>query len=879
MRAELLVEAQRGAWLQKEMERCEADVEVWRGVAEEARLQQQRHVCAARVDRLVAMEHATRHSLRHDELCVRHNLHALHTAAVAALQERAIQTSMADADAQLQALGRLIVEYCARDAFGRWLLFAEQRKRRCDARYTASVATAAAVWLDDSTRCITALCDAKLGMLLATVDAVAGRYAAVAQRLTDDLAEAQNAAEIARTERDRHVLADLQRCGALWAAFTATAAGWCAGREQLMLECRSAPVVTTPDCSDVVACLREPLWAQEASDTASTAASPLEQAMRLLSSERAALAEHVRDVIDVMRFTAAESLEAQRQQHSDVVDELLQYQAFLEGRLAAAGAVDNIGLQQRQMREARKRDEVAEMAGRIASLLAAVERSDAAREEERLRHVEEVRVLRQRLDDQQQQQQMAHMLQAAESTRADHEREVGALLQDTVRQYGRVLLALEEDVAGRHAAFRASTGMLADVHRFSDALLRRSEADLQCLAERQELACRMLRQQQQEQQEQESAASDAVRVLRAEHESEVAALMRTLHATREKATAISHELREEHEACEARRRDEVAEMAGRIASLLAAVERSDAAREEERLRHVEEVRVLRQRLEDEQQQQQQIAHMLQAAESTRADHEREVGVLLHDTVRQYGRVLLALEEDVVSRHAAFFTAAGVLLDAGQRRLSGVAAEAQQQLDALRWEAQRFEVQLQAAERRHVAECDELRSALEVERAAHRAAVAVVRERIPDPPMDSCGPTDSCEMVLESAALVVEEANCGLIDERLCALVPCGAEEEPAGRQPDETAVGSGCASPAVVRSLPAAAFRTPPRRAVSTDDVARSMVRYSRMLNEQRFKNDTRLRHLDNLVTQVDDLIERGRAVARADRSPSERDRRPHTAR
>ncbi|RNF04126.1 hypothetical protein TraAM80_05361, partial [Trypanosoma rangeli] len=337
----------------------------------------------------------------------------------------------------------------------------------------------------------------------------------------------------------------------------------------------------------------------------------------------------------------------------------------------------------------------------------------------------------------------------------------------------------------------------------------------------------------------------AVEQLQVVHESELAALKRALQTAQEVSEGTCRELREQHEAYEARARRDMADMMERVEALRAELQASSDRREEERRRHEEEVCALRSRLHVQEEEAQQAAARL------RSRHEQELTELR--------AAMDGLRAASVGRHE---TEQGLLSCALQR-----------QICELQWAEACSKCRLQEAEGRHTLLCEALQGRWEVCSVIHRALVAVARELIC--PSECCDTTHFCQWVVEGTSRFAEAFTVSvyrLLDAKSHLFLACGVglrgRARPGVTDGPSPHVPRGESHRLMADVAPPAASLL--RRSVSTHDVTRSMVRYSKMLNEQHLKNDTRLQRLGALVTRVDDLIERGRAVSRLERSHSE---------
>ncbi|KAF8290741.1 hypothetical protein TcBrA4_0120600 [Trypanosoma cruzi] len=591
MRAELLAGERQCVWLREDVARLTAHVERWKQAAKDIHLTQLLSEHTNHLERIVAMEDAKRISLQYEELCEQQELqqgfHAVCTAATFH-EEQAMLVELESATGQLQDIGCLLVEYCARNAFGRWLLFAHRNKERRTRKQMAAVAGVAASWLDSSTRLMTRVQDAKLHMLLFHMHQRTAWFVMAAELSATEAAARRSEMEKIRAQRNKQFFKEMKRYGTLCAAITENAANWCAGREGLWLEfcqevCRAAAVT-------------------------------IKQAKRLLSTERSLMAEHVRVVVDNMHSITTDALEAQKERHETLLEELLQYQTFLESRIATAGVVEDVVEQknvreEREAYEARIRREMAEMTGRVESLRAELRESNARRGEERRSHEEEMCALRSRLREQEEaaQQTTARMRSKHKHEMTELQAEMDKLrkmsvegrdaLDGIVRQYERVLLSFQEELVGRRSAFLTAAEMLRDAERFSEELLHRSEVNLRQLLEtRQHVDVRLRG---------GTLMAEELNELQKVHESEKAALMGALRNTQEQSEKACRQLREDREAYEARIRREMAEMTGRVESLRAELRESNARRGDERRSHEEEMCALRSRLREQEEAAQQ----------------------------------------------------------------------------------------------------------------------------------------------------------------------------------------------------------------------------------------------------------------------------------
>ncbi|KAH9600934.1 hypothetical protein LSM04_003217 [Trypanosoma melophagium] len=1016
--------------------------------------QQLGEVHLLRMDRLFAVERAGRLSLQHDELYMRYSLRQRYDISSVAVHRRALQRARDASTVELQEMGRLVVEYCARDAFSHWRLFAQNRRHRRIERHIE----AKTVWLDTVFGYMTVKMESKMDILYSYIyQLFVSCVADLAKEslLLNEMEIAKNKSEENIAELEVNVCTKLQLYKGVLVAFMTTVAHWCRGREELVLEYCPNAFSHALECSDTLACVPEPSCALCDEDTA--VVSTLEQAMCLfLSGERVAVSEYMRGVVNVIESTTANTLEAQQEQHNAALDELLQYQAFLEGRIAAAGIVDDAELhwareariqieqQQQQMAEMRERivslieskqyenirheeekhrledelralqrqmeeekqrkeeeqQQMAEMRERIVSLIESKQYENIRHEEEKHRLEDELRALQRQMEEEKQrkeeeqqqmaemrerivslieskqyenirheeekhrledelnalqrqmeeekqrkeeeQQQMAEMRERIvslieskqyenirheeekhrledelralqrqmEVQRQEQEDEMNKLrtlqlsdaLVDAVREYKHVLVAFEEEFMCHRDSFSAASYMLDEVDRFSTALLRRSEANLQELTKLQIVA-----------------ADTKVSELQAAHASAVARLMRTVYASHEQSETMCRRLlqqleSEAREVCEAyvRRQEQgwqKTEMHRGMESLLDTLKRDKVRHTEEKKLLEEGLHVLRSRVQEQQQQ-------LELAEK----------------------------------------------------------DAEHRVDDVRGELRRVECELLAAERRHTLECAALRASLEEERSVHIAAAttttmteteAAMAER--EEPMwehhrnhradfevllkqmehfvefllsTACDTVDAkiselsmefllleCDRELKlgesvfttsskpffssfSRELQKQQQERDNIQERTRTLVETPQRErrkyeeekhhlknelrmsqhrlqdrqegEPRDyyyqqqQQPqhrkqhqDSHNFRRGESSVDMQTTPYGSVCYTPTHRVVSTGDVAQSMVRFSKMLNEQRCKNDTRLQHLDTLMTEVDDLIERGRLVARLERNSS----------
>ncbi|RNC46712.1 hypothetical protein TcCL_NonESM03453 [Trypanosoma cruzi] len=207
--------------------------------------------------------------------------------------------------------------------------------------------------------------------------------------------------------------------------------------------------------------------------------------------------------------------------------------------------------------------------------------------------------------------------------------------------------------------------MLRDVERFSEELLHRSEMNLRQLLEtRQHVDVRLRG---------GALMAEELNELQKVHESEKAALMGALRNTQEQSEKACRQLREEREAYEARIRREMAEMTGCVESLRAELRESNVRRGEERRSHEEEMCVLRSRLREQEEAAQQATARMRSKHKhemtelrAEMDNLRKMSVERRDAVdgivRQYERVLLSFQEELVGRRSAFLTAAEMLRD-------------------------------------------------------------------------------------------------------------------------------------------------------------------------------------------------------------------------
>ncbi|PBJ81044.1 hypothetical protein BCY84_00758 [Trypanosoma cruzi cruzi] len=833
MRAELLAGERQCVWLREDVARLTAHVERWKQAAKDIHLTQLLSEHTTHLERIVAMEDAKRISLQYEELCEQQELqqgfHAVCTAATFHEEKQAMLVELESATGQLQDIGCLLVEYCARNAFGRWLLFAHRNKERRTRKQMAAIAGVAASWLDSSTRLMTRVQDAKLHMLLFHMHQRTAWFVMAAELSATEAAARRSEMEKIRAQRNKQFFKEMKRYGTLCAAITENAANWCAGREGLWLEfcqevCRAAAVT-------------------------------IKQAKRLLSTERSLMAEHVRVVVDNMHSITTDALEAQKERHETLLEELLQYQTFLESRIATAGVVEDVVEQknvreEREAYEARIRREMAEMTGRVESLRAELRESNARRGEERRSHEEEMCALRSRLREQEEaaQQTTARMRSKHKHEMTELRAEMDKLrkmsverrdaLDGIVRQYERVLLSFQEELVGRRSAFLTAAEMLRDAERFSEELLHRSEVNLRQLLEtRQHVDVRLRG---------GTLMAEELNELQKVHESEKAALMGALRNTQEQSEKACRQLREEREAYEARIRREMAEMTGRVESLRAELRESNARRGEERRSHEEEMCALRSRLREQEEAAQQTTARM------RSKHKHEMTELRAemDKLRKMSVERRDAEQGVPSYHEK---------------------QQQQQTHALQLEGKCYNCWLQEAEGRYTLLWEELQEMREVCRIIHGTLAAMSRKLFNA--SDFCSRIDFCQWVLSGLSQFAETVTAAvfrLLDEKSRLFLRCGVEflrrERPGvtdwaslhalrGRSHHRC---SG-ASPGVLAPL---------RRSVSTEEVTRSMVRYSKMLNEQRRKNDTRLSQIEVLVTRFDDLIERGRAVSQLEMSP-----------
>ncbi|PWU86283.1 hypothetical protein C4B63_127g48 [Trypanosoma cruzi] len=833
MRAELLAGERQCVWLREDVARLTAHVERWKQAAKDIHLTQLLSEHTTHLERIVAMEDAKRISLQYEELCEQQELqqgfHAVCTAATFHEEKQAMLVELESATGQLQDIGCLLVEYCARNAFGRWLLFAHRNKERRTRKQMAAIAGVAASWLDSSTRLMTRVQDAKLHMLLFHMHQRTAWFVMAAELSATEAAARRSEMEKIRAQRNKQFFKEMKRYGTLCAAITENAANWCAGREGLWLEfcqevCRAAAVT-------------------------------IKQAKRLLSTERSLMAEHVRVVVDNMHSITTDALEAQKERHETLLEELLQYQTFLESRIATAGVVEDVVEQknvreEREAYEARIRREMAEMTGRVESLRAELRESNARRGEERRSHEEEMCALRSRLREQEEaaQQTTARMRSKHKHEMTELRAEMDKLrkmsverrdaLDGIVRQYERVLLSFQEELVGRRSAFLTAAEMLRDAERFSEELLHRSEVNLRQLLEtRQHVDVRLRG---------GTLMAEELNELQKVHESEKAALMGALRNTQEQSEKACRQLREEREAYEARIRREMAEMTGRVESLRAELRESNARRGEERRSHEEEMCALRSRLREQEEAAQQTTARM------RSKHKHEMTELRAemDKLRKMSVERRDAEQGVPSYHEK---------------------QQQQQTHALQLEGKCYNCWLQEAEGRYTLLWEELQEMREVCRIIHGTLAAMSRKLFNA--SDFCSRIDFCQWVLSGLSQFAETVTAAvfrLLDEKSRLFLGCGVEflrrERPGvtdwaslhalrGRSHHRC---SG-ASPGVLAPL---------RRSVSTEEVTRSMVRYSKMLNEQRRKNDTRLSQIEVLVTRFDDLIERGRAVSQLEMSP-----------
>ncbi|EAN91345.1 hypothetical protein, conserved [Trypanosoma cruzi] len=833
MRAELLAGERQCVWLWEDVARLTAHVERWKQAAKDIHLTQLLSEHTAHLERIVAMEDAKRISLQYEEFCEQQELqqgfHAVCIAATFHEEKQAMLVELESATGQLQDIGCLLVEYCARNAFGRWLLFAHRKKERRARKQMAAIAGVAVSWLDSSTGLMTRVQDAKLHMLLFHMHQRTAWFVMAAELSAAEAAATRSEMENIHAQRNKQFFKEMKRYGTLCTAITENAANWCAGRE----------------C----------LWLEFCQEVCRAAAVPIKQAKRLLSTERSLMAEHVRVFVDNMHSITTDALEAQKERHETLLEELLQYQTFLESRIATAGVVEDVVEQknvreEREAYEARIRREMAEMTGCVESLRAELRESNVRRGEERRSHEEEMCVLRSRLREQEEAAQ-----QATARMRSKHKHEMTELraemdnlrkmsverrdaVDGIVRQYERVLLSFQEELVGRRSAFLTAAEMLRDVERFSEELLHRSEMNLRQLLEtRQHVDVRLRG---------GALMAEELNELQKVHESEKAALMGALRNTQEQSEKACRQLREEREAYEARIRREMAEMTGRVESLRAELRESNVRRGEERRSHEEEMCVLRSRLREQEEAAQQ------ATARMRSKHKHEMTELRAemDNLRKMSVERRDAEQGVPSYHEK---------------------QQQQQTHTLQLEGKCYNCCLQEAEGRYTLLWEELQEMREVCRITHGTLAAMSRKQFNA--SDFCSRKDFCQWVvggLSQFAETVTAAVFRLLDEKSRLFLGCGVEflrrERPGvtdwaslhalrGRSHHRC---SG-ASPAVVAPL---------RRSVSTEDVTRSMVRYSKMLNEQRRKNDTRLSQFEVLVTQFDDLIERGRAVSQLEMSP-----------
>ncbi|ORC84474.1 uncharacterized protein TM35_000441300, partial [Trypanosoma theileri] len=352
-----------------------------------------------RMDRLFAVERAGRLSLQHDELYIRYSLRQRYDISSMAVHRRALQKARDASTMELQAMGRLVVEYCARDAFSHWRLFTERRRHR----RSESQMEAITIWLDNMFECMTVKMETKLDVLYSyTNQLFDGCIADLTQKslMLDKMETAKVNSEEALAKLEVNMCMILQLYSTVSDAFMATGADWCAGREGLVLEYCPNAFSHALETSEALIGLPQPSCA--ACDHYKAFVSPLEQAMHIfLSGERAAMAEHLRGVVDLIQFTATNVLEEEQKQHAEVLDELLRYQAFLESRIAAAGIVDDAELN--WSREARiqiqqQQQQITEMRERIGSLIESKQYEKVRHEEEKHRLEGELHALQHRME-------------------------------------------------------------------------------------------------------------------------------------------------------------------------------------------------------------------------------------------------------------------------------------------------------------------------------------------------------------------------------------------------------------------------------------------------------------------------------------------------
>ncbi|ORC84475.1 uncharacterized protein TM35_000441310, partial [Trypanosoma theileri] len=488
----------------------------------------------------------------------------------------------------------------------------------------------------------------------------------------------------------------------------------------------------------------------------------------------------------------------------------------------------------------------------------------------------------------------------------------GDALVDAVRQYEHVLVAFEEEVMFRRGSFSAASYMLGEIDRFSNALLRRSEANLQELTRLQIMAT-------------ENKESE----LRTAHESAVARLMQIVYASQEQSEAMCRRLLQQLE-CEARavceahiRRQEQgwqkSEMHRRIESLIETLQRDKARHVEEKKRLEEELCVLRCSVQ-EQQQQRELAekdaqqrvddvrcelrrvecelieaerrHTLECAalrtsleeecavhtgttttKATMTEREESIGehhkcytadfeVLLKQ-MEQFVGVLFSLACDTVYAKISDLPMGLLLLETGVELKPGEAVSETFSIPPpFSRELEKQQQQQQQQERDEMHErIRSLMDMLQRERTKHEEEKNYLEKELRM--LRHCVQDQQEEQ--ESHHNLHHHHHHHQEQQQN----KKKKQKHNQQQQQKDSHDFRRDESHADIQRSQGVDFRTPPRRSVSTGDVTQSMVRFSKMLNEQRCKNDTRLQNLDTLMAEVDDLIERGRIVTRLERSSS----------
>ncbi|AAZ13472.1 hypothetical protein, conserved [Trypanosoma brucei brucei TREU927] len=276
---------------------------------------------ASKLECLLEAEHARRMELRYSELRTRKALDRMtadHNTAVMRQKCAAMQVQLDNSLKQLHHVGALVAEYCARSAFNCWLLSTERRRHKRVADKTRSCITIGSVRsLDESTQHTISAPSKESGSL--QMQPHHSGWDNASEVLLQRGQGVDQQSNVTNMERLRY----------------STTSG-----------VSSSPTETCVRVGDVEQLMGvcHPPWTPLVAVSGDPHKSPggiqLNSVMHFILAERDTVIEYTHNVASAVWSAAADAIVAQQCAHKAIVEELQQYQSFLEKRIAVSGAAD-----------------------------------------------------------------------------------------------------------------------------------------------------------------------------------------------------------------------------------------------------------------------------------------------------------------------------------------------------------------------------------------------------------------------------------------------------------------------------------------------------------------------------------------------------------